>query len=249
MKTLFLLAAVLATTSVSAQNTAGTIRFEEKMSFDLKDDEIPENLRAFVPKEQKSQKVLYFNADRSLYENAKQVKEEEAEEYEQGGIKIRMQHNKPDEKIFVDFSTKERIEQRDLMGRLFLVKDKADAIKWKLTGRQKKILDMPCQEALMSGVGDTVTAWYTTMIPIPGGPKSYMGLPGMILELNIGSTVNIKATATDFTEEVSAKIKQPTKGKSVTDEEFNKLSLEKQEELQKQFGGKGNVIIRTTTHH
>lgn len=249
MKTLLLLATVLATTSVSAQHTTGTIRFEETIHLDLKDDEIPENLRAFVPKEQKSQKVLYFNADQSLYENAKQVKEEEAEEYEQGGVKIRMQHNKPDEKIFVDFGTKEKVEQRDLMGRLFLVKDKADAIKWKFTGRQKKILDMSCEEALTGEGKDTVTAWYTTMVPVPGGPKSFMGLPGMILELNIGSTVNIKATATDFAEEVSAKIKQPTKGKSVTEEQFNKLSLEKQEELQKQYGGKGNVIIRTTTHH
>ncbi len=247
MKALFLLATALFATPVLAQHTSGTIHFEEKISIDVKGEDIPENLRAFMPKEQKSQKVLYFNSSQSLYENGKQAKEEESDEFEQGGVKIRMEHNKPDEKIFVAFGSRERVAQRDLMGRLFLVKDTVDTKKWKFTDRQKNILDMPCQEALYVHDADTVSAWYTTSIPVAGGPKDFMGLPGMILELHIGNNMSIKATAIDFAEDVSKKIKQPTKGKTVSDAAFEKMSKEKQEELMKQFGGKGNVIIRSTT--
>lgn len=247
MKALFLLSAALFTAPAFAQHTSGTIRFEEKMTIDTKGEDIPENLRAFIPKEQKSQKVLYFNASQSLYENGKQAKEDESGEFEQGGIKIRMEHNKPDEKVFVAFGSRERIAQRDLMGRLFLVKDTVDTRKWKFTDRQKNILDMPCQEAWYMNDTDTVSAWYTTAIPVAGGPKDFMGLPGMILELHMGSNISIKATSIDFAEDVSKKIKRPNKGKAVSDAEFEKLAKEKQEELMKQFGGKGNVIIRSTT--
>lgn len=247
MKTLILLTATLFSAPAFAQHTAGTIRFEEKITFDLKSEEIPENMRAFVPKEQKSSKVLYFNAGQSLYENSKAAKEDEPEEYEQGGIKIRMDRNRPDEKVFVDFKTRERVAQRDLMGRMFLVKDNISPEKWKFTNRQKNILDMPCQEAWYSNGEDSVTAWYTTAIPVAGGPRDFAGLPGMILELNLGSTISIKATDVDYKEEVTQKIKAPTKGKAVTNEEYEKLAKAKQEELQQQFGGKGNVIIKTTT--
>lgn len=245
MKASILLAATLLTAPAFAQHTSGTIRFEEKLSFELKGEDLPEGMQAFLPKEQKFQKVLYFNADHSLYENNKEMKEEENNEYEQGGIKIRMEHNRPDEKIFVNFKNGEQLAQRDLMGRLFLVKDTPENPKWKLTDRQKKILDMPCQEAWYVQETDTITAWYTSAIPVAGGPKDFAGLPGMILEVNVGNTLSIKAAGIDYNEDATKKIKEPTKGKAVSGKEYDKLAREKQEELQKQYGGKGNVIIKT----
>ena len=40
------------------------------------------------------------------------------------------------------------------------------------------------------------------------------------------------------------KIKEPTKGKKVTNEEYEKMVVEKQEEMKKQFGGDGNLQIQ-----
>lgn len=247
MKILFLLTASLFTLPLYAQHTSGTISYEEKLTIDLKGQDIPESMRAFVPKEQKSVKVLYFNADQSLYENGKAGKDEGSEEFEQDGMKIRMERSRPDEKIFVDFKSREKLAQRDLMGRMFLVKETVSPEKWKFTNRQKNILGMPCQEAYRMDEKDSVTAWYTTAIPVSGGPKDFAGLPGMILEVNVGDNVSIKATRVDHTEDVAKKIKAPTKGKAVTEAEYNKLSEEKIKELQKEFGGKGNVIIKSTT--
>lgn len=247
MKGLFLFAATLLATPVLAQHSSGTISFEEKLTIDLKGKDIPENMRAFVPKEQKSAKVLYFTANQSLYENGKRAKDDGAEEFEQDGMKIRMERSSPDEKIFVDFQRREKIAQRDLMGRLFLVKETVNPGKWKFTNRQKNILGLPCQEAWCFNDTDSVTAWYTTSIPVSGGPKDYAGLPGMILELNVGSNISIKATNVDYTDDAAKKIKVPTKGKSVTEAEYEKISEEKIKEMEKQFGGKGNVIIKSTT--
>jgi GLPGLI family protein len=149
-----------------------------------------------------------------LYENNKEVKEEESNEYEQDGMKIRMEHNKSDEKIFTNFKSGEMIAQRDLMGRMFLVKGVKETPKWKITDRQKNILDMPCQEAWYANETDTVTAWYTTAIPVSGGPKDLAGLPGMILEVSIGKAINIKAGSVNYTEDNTKKIISAEKGKS-----------------------------------
>ncbi len=130
------------------------------------------------------------------------------------------------------------------MGRMFLIKDTIEKRKWKFTGRQKNILNMPCDEAISANAEDTLTAWYTTKIPVPGGLKEFGGLPGMILEINIDNNYNIKAKNIQEQAEVAKKIKEPTKGKVVTNAEYAKLNAKKQAELEKQYGGNNKVIIR-----
>lgn len=242
MKKLPLLAALLFAVPAFAQYHSGIIQFEEKM--DLTSVDVPEEMKAFFPKEQKAQKVLYYNSEQALYENDKEAKNQDQNEFEQDGIKIRMEQNRSDEKVFLSFKNGTRVEQKDLMGRMFLIKDSIEKRKWKFTGRQKNILNMPCEEAVSAGAEDTLTAWYTTKIPVPGGPKEFGGLPGMILEINMGNNYTIKAKSIKEQAELAKKIKEPTKGKVVTAAEYTKLDEEKQAELQKQYGGGNNVIIR-----
>jgi len=71
-----------------------------------------------------------------------------------------------------------------------------------------------------------VVAWYAEDIVSPVGPENNGGLPGVILQLDInkGETVY---TATEIKKEVSKKdIKEPSKGKKVTREEFVKMQKE-----------------------
>jgi len=61
-------------------------------------------------------------------------------------------------------------------------------VNWILTKEVKKIGDYTCLKAIGTieygkSKNETVEAWYTASIPLPYGPKTYHGLPGLILEI------------------------------------------------------------------
>jgi GLPGLI family protein len=74
-----------------------------------------------------------------------------------------------------------------------------------------------------------VTAWYTPEIPVNQGPEGYWGLPGLILEVNDGKTV-LLCSKVVLNPKVKAEIKAPTKGKLISQQEFDEVVLKKTEE-------------------
>ncbi|MBJ2174782.1 GLPGLI family protein [Aureibaculum sp. A20] len=84
-----------------------------------------------------------------------------------------------------------------------------------------------------------VTAWYTMQIPVNQGPGKFWGLPGLILEVHEGNT-SILCTKIEINSDNSETIKRPSKGKKVTQEEYNKITKEKMEEMSERFQGRGN---------
>ena len=94
------------------------------------------------------------------------------------------------------------------------------------TQKQEKEIDVPKME--------TITAWYTPQIPLSTGPKDYYGLPGLILEVNVGRTTML-CTEIIINPKNEVEIKKPTKGKKVTREEYNAIVKEKSDELREQF--------------
>ncbi|SFU50273.1 GLPGLI family protein [Pustulibacterium marinum] len=85
----------------------------------------------------------------------------------------------------------------------------------------------------------TVTAWYTPEIPVNMGPGEYNGLPGLILEVSADKTTILCSKIT-LNPENKEEIKEPSKGKEVTQEEFNEILKEKMEEMRERFqGGNG----------
>ncbi|MGB1042206.1 MAG: GLPGLI family protein [Tenacibaculum sp.] len=90
-----------------------------------------------------------------------------------------------------------------------------------------------------------VTAWYTPQIPVSNGPGNYGGLPGLILEINEGrTTVLCSEIIMNPSEKIA--LNEPTKGKKVTREAYNKIMKKKMEEMREMFrnrrgsrGGRG----------
>lgn len=245
MKKIGFLPLLLAAFNLQAQQTSGTVTYLQTLQLSIDAAALPEGFGAMLPSKHEVEKVLYFNPEATLYENKPLSKEEKSKEYRQEDVSIRIDRQLPEEQVYTDLKNKKVTEQKDLMGRMFLIARDAEAPRWKTTGRQKKILDLPCMEA---STGDSITAWYTTAIPVNAGPETFRGLPGLILELNAGSRLQFLATSlSPATPAAQQRIKPPVKGKRVTDKEFEKLAAEKAEALRKQFGGNGNVIIRKQT--
>lgn len=83
-----------------------------------------------------------------------------------------------------------------------------------------------------------VTVWYTPQIPVSNGPAEYWGLPGLILEVNADRTT-ILCSKIVMNPEEKETIKKPSKGKQVSQEEYNTIVKEKVEEMREMYGGRG----------
>ena len=100
-------------------------------------------------------------------------------------------------------------------------------------GKKTNLLDnleMPKEAA--------ITAWYTPEIPVNQGPENYWGLPGLILEVNDGKTI-ILCSKVVMNPKEKVVIKAPTKGKVITQKEFDETVIKKMEEFRQMNQGQG----------
>ena len=94
-----------------------------------------------------------------------------------------------------------------------------------------------------------VTAWYTLDIPVSHGPSDYWGLPGLILEVSDDNT-QILCTKIVMNPKEKSEITEPTKGKVVTQKEYDEIFEEKTKEMRERMsnereksGGSGHIRI------
>lgn len=80
-----------------------------------------------------------------------------------------------------------------------------------------------------------VTAWYSPQIPLSQGPLEYWGLPGLILEVNVGNTTMLCSKIVMNPDEKS-KIEAPEKGKVVTKTEYQEIVAGKMQEMRDNRG-------------
>lgn len=88
-----------------------------------------------------------------------------------------------------------------------------------------------------------ITAWYSPEIPVNQGPENYWGLPGLILEVNDGKTT-ILCSKIVLNSKDKVEIKAPTKGKEISQKEFDETVKKKMEEMREMWrnnrgGGRG----------
>ena len=81
----------------------------------------------------------------------------------------------------------------------------------------------------------TITAWYAIDIPVNQGPENYWGLPGLILEVNDGKT-SILCSKIVMNSSEKTEIKAPTKGKVVSQKEYDDIVVKKTAEMREMYG-------------
>ena len=98
------------------------------------------------------------------------------------------------------------IKECEALGECFIFDNKH--LKWQLTQETKEMNGYKVFKATRSN--GKVIAWYTPSIPIGFGPKGEYGLPGLILELEIGKII-FKATKIILNPKEKIKIEEPKK--------------------------------------
>lgn len=158
---------------------------------------------------------------------------------------------------YKNIKEKRYVNQTEMMGKRFLIKDAIPDFKWELTSETKFIGNYTCYKATFSREEDqtslsmengdakevtkkvtiTTTAWYTPQIPVSNGPNEFGGLPGLILEINEGKlTMVCTEVILNPSDEIS--IEEPKKGKKITQAKYEKVMDEKSKEMMERFRSK-----------
>jgi GLPGLI family protein len=168
--------------------------------------------------------------------------------------------------LFKNIKNQSFTNQLETFGKQFIIKDRLKPIEWELHSDTKNIGNYTCYKAtytkeieemsMMTFSNDgeqhdeapttspetktiTVTAWYTSQIPVSNGPDNYQGLPGLILEVNDGD-LTILCSKITINPKKAIEISEPKKGKQVTQEEYDKIMMKKMEEMNEQYRGRGS---------
>jgi len=230
--------------ALAAKAQIGTIVYTETMKLEIHLEGMGPDMENMLPKESTSKHELYYSPEASLYVNSSETADQEVNEEMAGGGMMMIKMQQPDEKLFVDFKNQQVTEQREFMSRMFLIEAPVDSTGWKLTGNQREILGFQCMEAVSVKDTNTTIAWFTPAIPVAGGPSDFIGLPGLILEVNVNNGKRIIAAASVNAGNVADRIVKPKKGRKVTREEFKSIVEEKTGEQQGEGGATFMIKIR-----
>jgi len=219
------------TAELKAQKLEGTIRYLRtqnwaKMMASV--DYISKNQRDRMMymwgtrSEWKTYTHLHFNATESKYENS----EEEAEPGNEGWSDRKetffMKRN------FKDYTLYDGIT---LLGKTYLIHDSIVPPAWKIMNDMKEVAGHICMNASLNDTlrKQNTIVWFALDMPVSAGPDRFIGLPGIILEVDINNGALVmtadKIDLTPLTTELETPAK--IKGKKITMAEYNNL-LEKQ---------------------
>ncbi|GAB3928107.1 GLPGLI family protein [Mucilaginibacter myungsuensis] len=124
--------------------------------------------------------------------------------------------------VYSDLTAQTTVSQRTIATETILMKDSIRKVKWKLTGEVREIAGYLCKRAngvILDSV--YVVAFFTNEIPIPGGPASFSGLPGMILQVTLPrDNVTWKATKVTLFNNTPKGLAAPNKGTTMDQSQY-----------------------------
>ncbi|MFD1063038.1 GLPGLI family protein [Winogradskyella litorisediminis] len=263
---------VLVLSTANAQDFHGVATYKTQRSIDIKMDstnnpgmssDMQKQMQAMLKKQFQKTFDLSFNKEASIYRE-----EESLAPPQVGGGDMQMVFvgaGGGSDVLYKNTKTGKYIDQKDTMGKVFLVKDDLKKIDWKLESETKFIGQYQCfkatyikmvpkprelssfsvheddnkdgKEEKPEMIERVVTAWYTLQIPVNNGPAMYQGLPGLILEVHDGK-LNIVCSKIVINPEDKIEITEPKKGKEVSLEEYEKIMEKKRKEMLERYAPK-----------
>jgi GLPGLI family protein len=265
MKRLLIASAMLIATPALAQVKEGKIVYERTMQLNIRINDDNPAMQNMIPRERKDKFELMFTEGKSLWQPVEDDGQSDETAFNDGGG-MRMVFRMPGSSdiVFHNITDAKKTEQRELADKNYLITDSIRKLSWKVGGETKTILGHNCMkattqrmqeafrmtmengEAKRERVMDTlkIVAWFTNEIPGSFGPDMYQGqLPGTILEIDINNGRSSFRAIEISPKADIAKIKEPAKGKKVTNDEFAKEREKLMQEMQQNGGGPGGIRV------
>jgi GLPGLI family protein len=230
--------------ALSAQTTTGTIQFEEKINMHRNLPEDAGDMRAMIPEFRIMKSELLFTATESLYRNVED--DDDDDEVGGGGMVIKMQ--RPNAQFYKNLSAGQRIDQREFMGKQYLIEDAIEQTPWKVGSETREILGYACMQAVWEDTTAdrkrTVVAWFAPDIPVAAGPVNYGELPGMILSVDINNgELELTAKSIDTKAPKKDELEAPAKGEKTTQDAFRTM-MDERIKAMGGSNGRGMRVIR-----
>jgi len=266
MKRLLIASAMLIAIPTLAQVKEGKILYERTMQMQIRINDDNPAFQNMIPKERKDKFELFFTEGKSLWQPVEDDGQSDETAFGDAGGGMRMVIRMPgsNDIVFHNVTDSKKVEQRELAEKNYIITDSIRKLNWKVASETKAILGHNCMkatsqrmqesfrmtmdngEAKREKVMDTlnIVAWFTNEIPGSFGPDMYQGqLPGTILEIDVNNgRTSYKAIEISPKVDV-AKIKEPSKGKKATPEEFAKEREKMMQEMMQNGGGPGGMRI------
>jgi GLPGLI family protein len=112
-------------------------------------------------------------------------------------------------------------------GKSYIVEYPQSGGEWSIQKEEKIIAGYKCIKATRGNI----VGWYCPEIPINDGPQSFYGLPGLILEIEIQSGINVIYSATSVIVLADTPEIKIGEGEKISREDFDKLVKEYKESL------------------
>lgn len=259
---LTLLFTVFISTAMTAQDFQGVATYKSSRKLDIQLDstqvnsEMHQRMMEMMKKQFQKTYILSFNKEASIYKEDKQL-----EAPQPAGMEVVVVNTGGSDVMYKNLKENRFTNQNESFSRLFLIQDELQKHDWELTGEKKfignyecfkatKMIEVPIMRARISVNGDRdlddeennepemrdqeVVAWYTPQIPVSNGPATYHGLPGLILEVNDGTTTIICSKIV-LNPDKAVSIVEPRKGDKMNQEKYNGIMEKKMNEMRERM--------------
>lgn len=244
-RTFLFVMTMLAGMVVNAQITEGQIVYDQKTNLHKG---LPDMLKPRVPEFKIDRFTLSFKDSVSLFSAI--PADAAPDPFENNNRAMTAGSGNENLQLYKNHARELCVEQRELDGKPYLIRDVFSTLRWKLTDETKTIKGYLCRKAIATdtlpatsgwtfrssgrdsvkkNVAVPVEAWFSELIKVPAGPMNYDRLPGVVLEVNVDSGT-IVYQAQEIRKKQVGEIKEPVKGKVVTKEGFSRI--------RKELGGK-----------
>ena len=217
-----------------AQNFEGKVTFRASIAKDKIVESINENVaitgnvkKRLISDVQNATDIhflLLFNSRESIYfqDDSKNMTNDGIQ-----GTNFTRPLSKYSHMYYKNLDTNELLMQNYHYDKILVIQKTVD---WELTQETKEIGPYKCFKAI--GVKkversnkiekEEIIAWYTPEIPVSFGIQNLHGLPGLMLELNVGEKLKFKVISIELNPKEKIEIEKP-KGKIVSEEKYNEV--------------------------
>lgn len=218
---------------LSASAQQGIVAYSSVRGLDIQshneedDGPTPEILK-MLPTEIKAQSQLTFTPEATSYQSVGGGEEiERGDEDSNVQMKIKIEPSK--DIYYTDLANNQVLQQRNLLGKDFLVSGDAPDFQWQETGATATVAGLPVRHATGINLeGDTLQAWYTPSLKIASGPAGYGGLPGLIMKLEIpAKNISMLAENIEMAPGLNLVLTVPSEGKPIELMKFTELRKKK----------------------
>lgn len=252
MKNFALIICLVSTVYLKAQQKEGTIVYEKKTN--MHKTVTDEQLRAMIPEFRVDKFILQFSNDVSLYKMLPEEERPDAFSEGRGGTRVVMGVGGDKGDTYKNYTLLKSLQSVEMGSKKFIVEDSIKPMQWKLTDETKTILGHVCHKAIAkqkaavkvrtmtfndgnkttdsslnkpeAGKEVDVVAWYADDMPVPAGPSAFSGLPGVILQVDVDNQQQVFTAVEIKPTFEKNELKEPTKGKKITKEEYKKMTME-----------------------